>query len=186
MTDPHSADRGQADPAVGMPHSSMPHSGGAHSGGADPAVGTPRPAGPAGPAGGVLGDRRNMVFLVAGLFVALVLAGFVSGYASSSPDGLEKVAEDKGFIQQAEDHSFADWPLADYAVSGIENERLAGAVAGVIGVSISYVVGAAVVLGITRLRVRSRAALPADVDAGAGDRVVVAGAGSGAGPAARP
>ncbi|MCK9899870.1 PDGLE domain-containing protein [Frankia sp. Cpl3] len=117
--------------------------------------------------------RRNTVFVVAGLFVAFVLAGFVSGYSSSHPDGLEKVAEDKGFIQQAEDHSFADWPLADYAVSGIGDERLAGGVAGVIGVSITFLVGVVFVGGIMRLRTRSR------VGATEGDRVMEA---AGAGP----
>ncbi|MEX5631814.1 PDGLE domain-containing protein [Parafrankia sp. FMc2] len=131
-------------------------------------------------------DRRNTVFLVVGLFVAFVLAGFVSGYASSSPDGLEKVAEDKGFIQQADDHSFADWPLADYAVSGIGNERLAGAVAGVIGVSIAYVVGAVVVLGITRLRPRSRTEPEPEPEPEPGPGPAVAGAGPGSGSASRP
>ncbi len=37
------------------------------------------------------------LFVVGGLLVALALAFFVSPYASSSPDGLNKVAEDKGF-----------------------------------------------------------------------------------------
>ncbi|OAA19026.1 cobalt/nickel transport protein [Frankia sp. EI5c] len=101
--------------------------------------------------------RRNTVFVMLGLLVAFLLAGFVSGYASSSPDGLEKVAQDKGFSQQAEEHSFADWPLADYAVSGIANERLAGGLAGVIGVSIAYAVGGAIGLAV---RARWRAATP--------------------------
>ena len=35
-------------------------------------------------------DKKK--FYVIGLFVTLVLAGVVSFYASSSPDGLEKVA----------------------------------------------------------------------------------------------
>ena len=38
-------------------------------------------------------DRKNLVlFLVGGLLVTLGLAFFVSPLASSSPDGLEKVA----------------------------------------------------------------------------------------------
>ncbi|MBL7499608.1 PDGLE domain-containing protein [Frankia sp. CNm7] len=107
----------------------------------------------AGPAGRPAG-RSNRLFLVAGLFVALVLAAFVSGFASSSPDGLEKVAEDQGFLEQGRDHAFADWPIADYAVSGIGNERVAGGLAGVIGVTITFVVGGALVLAVTRLRPR--------------------------------
>ena len=42
--------------------------------------------------------------LVAGLLVALLLAGFVSFYASSDPDGLNRVAQDKGFADTEEDH----------------------------------------------------------------------------------
>ncbi|MBX6389535.1 MAG: PDGLE domain-containing protein [Frankia sp.] len=98
--------------------------------------------------------RANRLFLVAGLFVAFVLAAFVSGFASSSPDGLEKVAEDKGFLEQGRDHAFSDWPIADYAVSGIGNERLAGGLAGVIGVTITFAVGGALVFAVTRLRRR--------------------------------
>ncbi|ROO89506.1 PDGLE domain-containing protein [Actinocorallia herbida] len=81
------------------------------------------------------------VFVAAGLLVALVLAGFVSYYASGSPDGLEKVAADKGFDAGAEDHASAGSPLADYGVSGVENARLSGGLSGVIGVGVVLVVG---------------------------------------------
>jgi cobalt/nickel transport protein len=81
------------------------------------------------------------LFLVGGLLVAAGLALFVSGFASSSPDGLEKVAGDKGFLQTARDHLFADGPLADYAVRGIENERLSTGVSGLIGVLVTFGVG---------------------------------------------
>ena len=40
---------------------------------------------------------KNKKFLAAGFLVSLFLAGVVSFYASSDPDGLEKVAEDIGF-----------------------------------------------------------------------------------------
>ena len=71
----------------------------------------------------------------------LFLAGVVSFYASSNPDGLEKVAEDIGFIATAEEHTYADGALADYGVKGIENERASVGVAGVIGVIGTAVVG---------------------------------------------
>ncbi len=64
------------------------------------------------------------LFLLGGLLVAAGLALFVSGFASGSPDGLEKVAQDKGFLQQARDHLFADGPLAGYTVRGIDDQRL--------------------------------------------------------------
>jgi hypothetical protein len=68
------------------------------------------------------------------------LAGVVSYYASSSPDGLEKAAEDVGFLDEATDSAVADSPLADYAVSGVDNERVSVAVAGVLGVIVMAVV----------------------------------------------
>ena len=78
--------------------------------------------------------NKQSKFLVAGFVLSLVLAGVVSNFASSSPDGLEKVAEDIGFLDSAKDHTYADGPLADYGVKGIENERLSTGTAGVIGV----------------------------------------------------
>ena len=78
--------------------------------------------------------NKQSKFLIAGFVLSLVLAGVVSNYASSSPDGLEKVAEDIGFLDSAKDHTYADGPLADYGVKGIENERLSTGTAGVIGV----------------------------------------------------
>lgn len=77
-------------------------------------------------------------FLAAGLLVALALAGIVSYYASSSPDGLEKVAADQGLDANATDHQLADGPLADYGVSGVEDERLSVGIAGVIGVVVTF------------------------------------------------
>lgn len=76
------------------------------------------------------------VVIGAGLLVALLLAGVVSVYASGSPDGLERVAEDKGFAGQAEEHAVADGPLADYEVGGDG----ATGIAGVIGVVVVLVV----------------------------------------------
>jgi len=76
----------------------------------------------------------NRKFILAGLLISALLAGGASFYASSSPDGLEKVAEEIGFIDTAKDSSNADTALADYGVKGVENERLSVGVAGVIGV----------------------------------------------------
>jgi len=70
-----------------------------------------------------------------GLVLSLVLAGGVSYYASSQPDGLEKVAGDVGFLDSAEESAVKESPLAEYGVAGVENERLSGGLAGVIGVA---------------------------------------------------
>ncbi|MGW0120984.1 energy-coupling factor ABC transporter permease [Streptomyces sp. NPDC003327] len=76
-----------------------------------------------------------------GLVTALVLAGFVSFYASASPDGLEKVAADQGIDRHVEEHAAAGSPLADYGVEGVETARLSGGLAGVIGVGATLAVG---------------------------------------------
>ena len=93
---------------------------------------------------------KNKKFLAAGLLVSLFLAGVVSFYASSDPDGLEKVAEDIGFIETAKDHTYADGALADYGVKGIDNERASVGLAGVIGVIGTAVVGGALFTFIAR------------------------------------
>ena len=90
---------------------------------------------------------------------SLVLAGFVSFYASASPDGLEKVAADHGIDKKAEDHAVADSPLADYGVEDVTDARLSGGLAGVIGVGVTVVAGSAVFWAVRR----RRAAGPADV-----------------------
>ena len=91
-------------------------------------------------------DRGRVVtmnarkFLLIGFLASVLLAGVVSYYASSSPDGLEKAAEDVGFLDEATDSAVADSPLADYAVSGVDNERVSVALAGVLGVIVMAVV----------------------------------------------
>lgn len=76
----------------------------------------------------------NRKFIVMGVLVSALLAGGASFYASSHPDGLEKVAGDIGFLETAKDHTNSESALADYGVKGIENERLSVGVAGLIGV----------------------------------------------------
>ncbi|AWE50784.1 MULTISPECIES: energy-coupling factor ABC transporter permease [Streptomyces] len=87
-----------------------------------------------------------------GLVTSLVLAGFVSFYASASPDGLEKVAADHGIDKKAEDHAVADSPLADYGVKDVTDARLSGGLAGVIGVGVTVVAGSAVFWTVRRRR----------------------------------
>jgi cobalt/nickel transport protein len=78
--------------------------------------------------------KNDKKLLIAGFAVSLFIAGFASYYASSSPDGLEKVAEDIGFIETSKENTNADTTLADYGVKGVDNERLSTGTAGVIGV----------------------------------------------------
>ncbi|MFE9647082.1 energy-coupling factor ABC transporter permease [Streptomyces sp. NPDC006365] len=89
---------------------------------------------------------------LAGLAASLVLAGFVSFYASASPDGLEKVAADKGIDAKTEDHAAADSPLADYGIEGITDSRVSGGLAGVIGVGVTVVAGTGVFWAVRKRR----------------------------------
>lgn len=93
---------------------------------------------------------KQKTFLIAGFIASLFLAGVVSFYASSNPDGLEKVAEDIGFIETAKDHTLADGALADYGVKGINNARLSTGAAGVIGVIATGVISTGLFMMVRR------------------------------------
>jgi hypothetical protein len=67
---------------------------------------------------------------ITGLVVAFLLA-LLSPIASKFPDGLERVAEDHGFIEKAAEAPFQVIP--DYTFPGIENEAIATIIAGVLG-----------------------------------------------------
>jgi len=70
-----------------------------------------------------------------GLLIALGLA-IISPLASSWPDGLEKVAESKGFIEAAQGPAFEVIP--DYVFPGVGSEALATILAGVVGTLILF------------------------------------------------
>jgi hypothetical protein len=92
------------------------------------------------------------IFLVGGLLVAIGLAMLVSGFASSSPDGLNKVAEDHGFAANARQHLFENGPLAGYAVKGVHNDRLSTGISGLIGVLVTFGIGLALFAVIRAMR----------------------------------
>lgn len=87
-------------------------------------------------------NTKKTVLLL--LLSALVVAALLSPFASSSPDGLERVAEDHGFIDKGEEQLLSS-PIPDYLFPGIQNEKAATAAAGVIGTILTF--GAAYVLG---------------------------------------
>jgi hypothetical protein len=96
------------------------------------------------------------LFLLGGLLVTIGLALVVSGFASSQPDGLEKVATDKGFLETARDHPLADGPLADYAVKGVDNQRVSTGLSGLIGVLVTFGLGLALFALVRALRSRGQ------------------------------
>ncbi|MEV7804918.1 energy-coupling factor ABC transporter permease [Microbispora sp. NPDC088329] len=116
------------------------------------------PASPEAPSAGI-GLRP---VLVGGALVAVLLAGVVSFYASGDPDGLEKVAADKGMSAQEKPHAAEDGPLAGYAVKGVENQRLSGGLAGVAGVALTVAAGGGVFYVIRRRRRMTDGMTPAN------------------------
>lgn len=88
-------------------------------------------------------------FLAIALLACVALAVFVSPFASSSPDGLEAVAEKQGFIERAESATplWQHSPVPDYAVPGVKHEGIATAAAGLLGTLLTF----GVVYGATRL-----------------------------------
>ena len=77
---------------------------------------------------------RHKGFIWIGLGIALLLALLLSPFASSSPDGLEKVAETKGFAEKGEGGSFWEHaPFKDYILPGIKNEKISKGIAGLTG-----------------------------------------------------
>lgn len=86
------------------------------------------------------------------LLVALLLAGVVSFYASSSPDGLNRVAEDRGFAQTEERHPNADGTFAGYETGEVEDDRISGGLAGVAGVLVVLVLSGGLALVLRRRR----------------------------------
>jgi cobalt/nickel transport system permease protein len=80
-----------------------------------------------------------------GLLLALGLA-ILAPLASANPDGLEWVAEQQGFLDNAQNSAYNIIP--DYVFPGISNEALATIVAGIIGVLLVFLVVAGI--GYTR------------------------------------
>lgn len=94
---------------------------------------------------------KTRPFLVTGVLVTLILAGFVSLFASASPDGLESVlltgcdtadGEITGgtcALQAAGDHEIGG-AFADYGMSFLDNEILGASLAGILGVLLTLAI----------------------------------------------
>lgn len=105
------------------------------------------------PGNGRSGLRRNTWFVLGGLLLSLLLAGLVSNFASGSPDGLDsastqgcttnadgEITGGSCMARNAKEHELGDSPLADYGLRGIENGYLATAVAGTVGVLVTFAI----------------------------------------------
>jgi len=82
------------------------------------------------------------LFTILALALAVGLATAASPFASSHPDGLEKVAEEKAFLDTGRLAPIQeDAPVPDYAFPGVENERFATGLAGFVGVLAVFAIG---------------------------------------------
>ena len=76
---------------------------------------------------------RTRTFVAVGIFVALLIAGIGSYWASTHPDGLMHVARQAGFSHTAKDSAAKGSPLSGYQVKGVDNHAVSRGLAGVIG-----------------------------------------------------
>ena len=72
---------------------------------------------------------------IIGLLIALAVT-LISPLASAWPDGLERVAEDKGFIEDAQDAPYQVIP--DYVFPSVGNEAVATILAGIVGTLVVF------------------------------------------------
>jgi cobalt/nickel transport system permease protein len=81
------------------------------------------------------GEQRQLQGWVVPVVIILLISGLLSLVASAWPDGLERVAENLGFINLAEQVRVAvPTPFADYSIEGL----------GPIGTSIAGIIGSIV------------------------------------------
>lgn len=85
---------------------------------------------------------RNQAFVVIGLGTALLIAVFLSPFASQNPDGLDRVAQDQKFEHRAvEDAPARKLPFHrlfdEYALKGVP-ESIATPMAGLIGTLVTF------------------------------------------------
>jgi cobalt/nickel transport protein len=86
--------------------------------------------------------RRDRVFVLTGLGVALLVAIFLSPFASSDPDGLDRVSQDLKFDRKAsEDAPAKKLPFShifdEYTLKGVP-EGMATPLAGLIGTLVTF------------------------------------------------
>ena len=86
-------------------------------------------------------QKAGVLVWLVGLAIAVALA-ILSPLASANPDGLERVAQQKGFLDTAQGPLYEIFP--DYVFPGVSSEALATIIAGIVGVLIVFGVALAV------------------------------------------
>jgi hypothetical protein len=80
---------------------------------------------------------RRYRWAIAGLLITALVVIILAPLASSDPDGLNRVSEDRGFAEQGQDAPYEFLP--GYSVPGIDDERATVIISGLIGVAIVFV-----------------------------------------------
>jgi len=103
--------------------------------------------------------RPRLAFTAVALALAVGLATGLAPFASPAPDGLDRVARDEGFAHAARPHPAQAGSLAPgSAVPGVEDERVARALAGFAGTLAAF--GACLVLAAVLRRRRGPGGRP--------------------------
>jgi hypothetical protein len=94
---------------------------------------------------------RSRWFAILALALAVGLATAASPFASAAPDGLNRVAADKAFgdrghVADVQRHA----PVADYALPGLDDPRVARGLAGLAGTLAVFVLGYGVAAAVRR------------------------------------
>ncbi len=102
-------------------------------------------------------NKHNQLFIVTGLGIALIIAVLVSPFASSDPDGLDRVSQDLEFEHKAvEDAPAKKLPFyaifEEYALRGVPDD-LATPLAGLAGTVVTF----GIAWGTGKLLIRSSA-----------------------------
>lgn len=105
-------------------------------------------------------QSNHKILIFTGLGVALLIAIFLSPFASQNPDGLDRVSQDHGFDQKAtEDTPARQLPFYtifdEYAMRGVP-ETLATPLAGLAGTLITF----GLAWGAGKLLTKNRSANP--------------------------
>jgi hypothetical protein len=96
---------------------------------------------------------KARLFMALALAVAVGLAAAASPFASASPDGLEKVATEKRFVDEGRLAPIQQGsPIPDYAFPGVENERVATGLAGFVGTLAVFAIGYGLAFTVRRRR----------------------------------
>ncbi|MBW4444328.1 MAG: PDGLE domain-containing protein [Plectolyngbya sp. WJT66-NPBG17] len=87
-------------------------------------------------------QTRNRAFVISGLGIALLIAVFLSPFASSNPDGLDRAAQDHDFEKRAAEEPIAHklpfyQVFEEYQLRGVP-EQIATPAAGLIGTLVTF------------------------------------------------